>query len=157
MKFFTYTVIGIVVIAVVAGFFVVGSPKDERARRFDGERVGNLQYIQSQVIEYWQNKSKLPQNLTALNDSTRNVVIPTDPETGKEYGYEIKGPLQFALCATFATVTNIVEQERLAKPIPTGPYGPILGGDVWSHDVGRVCFDRTIDKDFFSKRPPVGY
>jgi hypothetical protein len=153
MKFFTYTVIGIVAVAVIAGFFVVGSPKEERMRRFDGERVAHLQQLQWNIIEYWQSKGKLPAKLADLNDPTRGVIVPSDPETGESYGYEIKKPETFNLCATFQTETiseNV--SSRIAKPIPAEPFGGIRDGDVWTHSAGRVCFDRTIDKDFFQLR-----
>ena len=153
MKYFVYTIIGIVAIAVITGFFVVGSPKDERARRFDGERVAHLQQLQWNIIEYWQSKGKLPTKLADLNDLTRGVIVPMDPETGEPYGYEIKGLEAFTLCTTFSTAT-FIEPERIATPLPAGEsFMPVPGGDVWSHGVGQVCFDRTIDKDFFSKRP----
>lgn len=156
MKFFTYTVIGIVAIAVIAGFFVVGSPKEERMRRFDEQRVAHLQQLQWNIIEYWQSKGKLPTDLAALNDPTRGVIVPTDPETGNPYDYKIKTPEAFELCAIFATATSdIGSPQMMTKPIPAEPpFGGVRGGDVWTHSSGSVCFDRTIDKDFFQLRKP---
>lgn len=156
MKYFSYIVIGIVTAVIVAGFFVVGSPKEERMRRFDEQRVQNLQYLQGQIIEYWQSKNKLPTDLAFLNDPTRGVIVPTDPETGAEYGYTIKGSESFALCADFAVSSSGVDLYSQSKPLYPISYGPLgQGGDVWSHDAGRICFDRTIDKDFFKIRKPV--
>ena len=157
MKYFVYTIVGVVAVVIVAGFFVVGSPKEERMRRFDEQRVQHLQQLQWNIIEYWQSKGKLPVQLADLNDPTRGVIVPTDPETGESYGYEIKKSEAFALCATFQTETvseNL--SPRMAKPIPAIPEfsDGISGGDVWTHGPGRVCFDRTIDKDFFVPRKP---
>ena len=160
MKYYTSSVILVVLAAIVAGFFVVGSPKEERMRRFDGERVAHLQQLQWNIIEYWQSKRKLPAKLSDLNDPTRGVIVPVDPDPdkkGESYGYEIKGPEAFELCATFQTET--VSQDissRITKPIPAEPsFGGIRDSDVWTHSPGRVCFDRMIDKDFFAPRKPI--
>lgn len=161
MKYYTYSIILVALAAIVAGFFMVGSPKEERMRRFDGERVAHLQQLQWNIIEYWQSKGKLPAKLADLNDPTRGVIVPVDPDPdkkGEPYGYEIKGPETFELCATFQTETVSEDfSSRIAKkPIPAEPsFGGISGSDVWTHGVGLTCFDRTIDKDFFKPRPPV--
>jgi hypothetical protein len=89
LKFFARVGISAITIAVVAGFFVVGSPQEERVRRFDEERVNNLQYIQSEVVSYWINKSRLPSELGELRDDIRGIVIPVDPETGTSYEYNV--------------------------------------------------------------------
>ena len=155
MKYFAYMIIGVVAAVIVTGFFFVGSPKEERMRRFDEQRVQHLQQLQWNIIEYWQGKNKLPAQLADLSDPTRGVIVPNDPETGESYGYEIKGTESFALRATFQaqTITESVSP-RIAKPIPEASTG-IQGGDVWTHGPGRVCFDRKIDKDFFKLRQPV--
>lgn len=155
MKYFVYTIIGVVVVVIVTGFFFVGSPKEERMRQFDEQRVQHLQQLQWNIIEYWQSKNKLPAKLADLNDPTRGVIVPVDPETGEPYAYEIKTPESFALCATFKmeSVSESISP-RIAKPTPESSSG-IVGGDVWTHGPGRVCFERKIDKDFFKLRPPV--
>jgi hypothetical protein len=152
MKVFIYTVIGIVAVSIIAGFFIVGSPKEERLRRFDERRVSDLQFLQSEIIYYWQNKEKLPEKITDIEDNIRGIRIPLDPETGAAYEYEIKGPLSFALCATFSRSSeenlNAFRSQKLIYP------APYQGGDNWTHPPGRTCFERTIDKDFYKSRGP---
>lgn len=149
MKYFIYSVIGVVVVTVVAGFFIVGSPKEERLRRFDQQRVEQLQFIQSEILNYWMNKNQLPSQLSNLEDDIRGIRIPTDPETGSSYEYAIKGPLTFSLCAIFARQS--LESEisgKYTRPIEPYPYGYDIQQN-WQHSEGYTCFDRTIDKDFY--------
>lgn len=151
MKYFVYTVLGIVAAAIIAGFFIVGSPRKERLRRFDEQRVNDLQYLQSQIIQYWQSKEKLPEGLDVLRDDLRGVTVPRDPQTGESYGYEIRGDLTFALCADFSRLSLGREVEK-PIPIPAYPgesYYGIRGSKSWEHDAGYHCFERTIDTDFF--------
>ena len=151
MKYFVYTIIVIVAASVVAGFFIIGSPKEERSRRFDQQRVENLQFLQSEVINYWINKAKLPTNLDILKDDTRGVAIPTDPETNQPYSYKITGPVNFQLCAVFNLVSQLADSIT-GRPTPADPY---FAGQNWSHEAGNVCFDRKIDKDFYKPVKPL--
>lgn len=149
-KMFAYAVSAIVAAAVIGGFFVAGSPQEARLRQFDNIRVQNLQEIQSQVVYYWQQKSVLPANIAALKNNDINVFIaPLDPETGAPYEYNATGALSFSICANFA-LPSLPNQTLRYVPMPAKPYG-IDGGisQNWEHSAGRVCFDRTIDPDFY--------
>ncbi|TSC89623.1 MAG: hypothetical protein G01um10143_113 [Parcubacteria group bacterium Gr01-1014_3] len=152
MKYFIYTIIAIVTVAVVAGFFIVGSPREERSRRFDQQRIEHLQLLQSELINYWMNKAKLPANLSLLKDDLRGITIPTDPESNQSYVYKVLGPLKFQLCASFNLPSLSTVYTNEGKPMPIDPY---YAGQNWSHDAGQVCFDRTIDKDFYQPVKPA--
>lgn len=153
MKYFIYTIISIVTISVIAGFFIVGSPREERLRRFDQQRVEHLQFLQSELINYWINKSQLPANLSLLKDDLRGISIPADPEiAGRAYDYKITGPLAFQLCAEFNLPSLSTAYTYEGKPRPVDPY---YAGQNWSHEAGRTCFDRAIDKDFYKPVKPV--
>jgi len=149
MKYFIYSVIGIVAIAIIAGFFIVGSPREERLRRFDEQKISSLQMIQNHVVEYYRAKNSVPQDLSLLNDELRGVIVPKDPQTAKEFEYRATGELGFSLCAEFNRPSSAYDEktaESLSYPYPH--VGPIRD-ETWTHGEGRVCFDRTIDKDFF--------
>ncbi len=140
-----------VAVAIIAGFVVVGTPQEARLMRFDSHRVNNLQTIQWQIVNYWQQKQKLPTVLTEIEDPISGFRVPSDPQTGASYEYGASAPLQFELCATFATtgVNNDI-YARTATPVEPGMSIPVKGGstfDSWAHDAGRVCFNRTIDPD----------
>lgn len=155
MRPFAIFVIVIVAVAIVAGFFVVGSPAEKRSRDFDDRRIADLQGIQGNLVQYWQGKRKLPSNLAELADPLRYVTVPVDPETKEQYGYEIRGTETFALCATFnfPSGDKNARNDYLYDAKPQAYYG--TGFDVWEHGAGRICFERTIDKDFFESKPPA--
>ena len=107
----------------------------------------DLQNIQWQVVNYWQQKEKLPATLAELNDPIANNIIPLDPQTKEAYEYASTGARSFKLCATFAIEggTNVLQGRTMA--VPTEPV-PVNGKEVqdnWQHAAGKVCFDRTID------------
>jgi len=132
----------VVLIAIISGFFIMGTPGEVRLMRFDSEKVSNLQDIQWQIVNYWQQKEALPATLEELEDPISGYGIPTDPQTGESYTYNVVGPTSFQLCATFNTVSN----EKLAsEAMPVRAYGSIEGN--WQHEAGEVCFDRTIDPE----------
>ncbi|MDX1608392.1 MAG: DUF5671 domain-containing protein [Candidatus Spechtbacterales bacterium] len=60
MKLMEQIIIGLVGIILVAGFVVAGSPQEERLRRFDERRINDLNSIQWQVVNFWQQKDRLP-------------------------------------------------------------------------------------------------
>lgn len=148
----------VVLSAIVAGFFVVGSPAVQRQRSFDDRRVNDLQVIQSQIINYWQMKQKLPVKLIDLNDSISGFVAPVDPETGAEYEYAVTSPLAFDLCAIF-NIKNLGNAGDTAGNVPMPRSAIYPDNDPysqnWSHSAGRVCFARTIDPQLYKLNPPI--
>lgn len=148
IKIFSWSVIAVVVIAIIAGFFVAGSPQAERIRRLDQRRVENLQNIQSQIIFFWQQKNRLPNTVDELRDSISGYVPPRDPKTGASYEYRVLGELKFELCADFKTESreNVPSRENvMAVPQKIGPASQSIESENWQHGIGRSCFERTID------------
>ncbi len=157
----------VVLITIIAGFMAVGSPTKQRNLRFDSQRVSDLTTIQWQIINYWQQKGRIPSDLFLLEDSINGYIVPTDPQTKKPYEYipsSLLGmgnsilvgtknlPPNFSLCATFALATQDDKNRGGGVSYPTmavdsGYGGFIDGGDNWKHGEGRTCFTRTIDPD----------
>jgi len=162
----------LVILGIIWSFSVIGSPKDQRNLRLDERRVQDLQSIQWQIISYYQQKEMLPISLADLSNPISSYMIPVEPEfeKGLKYEYINKGGLTFDLCATFAMpmpkgwqeYTNgggVVPMMYGEKDMMTSSSYPYPGGqttDSWDHQVGRTCFERTIDKDIyppFQKEP----
>ena len=151
----------IVLAGIVVGFIAVGSPAKQRDLRFDSQRVSHLQSIQWRVIDYWRDKGELPKQINDINDPLSGFVIPTDPETDTPYIYNTQG-LSFQLCTTFSRASENIKgrgeyyggngyySTDMARPIA---YPGVRTNEVWSHDAGRVCFDRTIDPDKYPVNP----
>lgn len=149
-----YAVGVLVLAAIISGFFVMGSPNQIREYRFDDRKVNDLQNLQFQIVNYWQQKEKLPATLAELRDPLSGSVIPKDPQTGEEYRYETTGSLSFKLCATFNSESQPNSGYSVRYPVeayPPGKGGMGNENDVWSHLAGEHCFDRTIDPE---KYPP---
>lgn len=143
-----------VLAGVVGGFFTAGSPFKARLIRFDETRVSHLQNIQSEVINYWQLKRKLPDTLGNLQSDITGFRVPEDPKTKIVYEYQILSPLEFELCAIFdLTSSPVPALEKRAVPYPV--YG--LYDQNWEHEAGRKCFKRTIDPELYPdpKKPRI--
>jgi len=149
---FGYAVSAIVLASIIAAFFLVGSPTSARLQKQDIQRISDMSMLQSYIVNYWQAKNALPAALSDLNDALRGVSVPKDP-AGNDYGYAVKGPLIFDICATFDTKGDSQSQGPSSIAYPAS-YGLLGGLDVnWAHPAGYHCFGRTIDKDFFKNYP----
>ncbi len=157
IKFFDWLIIGVIAISVVAGFFIAGSPQNQRLIRLDEQRISDLQLIQSQIINYWQKKESLPSKLDDLVDPISGFVLPRDPETGSEYEYKQLGGLKFQLCGVFSTVSD---ENAYNQTAPRAQPAPVAGMNdkaaayqqelnVWWHSQGRTCFERPIDPEMY--------
>jgi len=153
MKYLGYFVVAIVLAAVAYGLYIVGSPNAARLRNLDARRLSDLQYLQNQIIYYWQAKQTLPKELPVLQDATRGVGVPVDPGTGAAYTYTIQGPLAFTLCANFNgpsdDLTGQVPSGKPSAPMASPVGAPYYQDSSWSHSAGESCFERQIDPSFY--------
>jgi hypothetical protein len=143
--------VALVVVSLVWGFSVLGSPAKARDLRFDAQKVNDLQNIQWQVISFWQQKEKLPASLAELEDPISSNPIPVDAESGNGYEYRVTGALSFELCAEFNRPTD--ERAIASDKMMASSIYPYEGANAnWKHDAGRTCFERTVDPERY---PPV--
>lgn len=158
---FNYVSIVLVLAAIVFGFIMMGSPKMQRSIRFDDQRTSDLQSIQWQIVNYYQQFGKLPANLEDMRDPISSSTLPVDPDTanGHQYEYSLgKGKYEFSLCANFNLSTDEANKYKDANGGMVS-Y-PSLGDSVsissekmpldltinnWAHTAGKYCFNRTID------------
>ncbi|OIO18447.1 MAG: hypothetical protein AUJ23_03690 [Candidatus Magasanikbacteria bacterium CG1_02_32_51] len=146
LKFLAIILSVVVLGSVIAGFFIVGTPKEQRNRRLDAQRIQDLGMIQSQIISYWQQKEKLPENLAILQNDISGYISPVDPETKQSYDYRIKSDLIFELCANFTTILNQNESKNLGM---YNNYPSVYAPQNWAHAKGLTCFERTIDPELY--------
>jgi hypothetical protein len=140
--------VGAVVLAsIVAGFFIVGTPQQARLYRFDEQKVNDLQNIQWQMVNFWQQKVTLPAELGELTDPLSGFVVPVDPQTGEPYGYRRTSASSFELCATFNAEDRYQRSVVPRMPVTAIPEIVKTQGDTWEHGAGEVCFARTIDPE----------
>jgi type II secretory pathway pseudopilin PulG len=132
----------IVLVSIILGFTVIGSPRMQRQMRYDQQRVSDLQNIQNQVVSYWQSKATLPANLLAMKDSLSYFGIPTDPQTKAQYTYNVNTKTAFELCATFNLDARDYQNTKGYSGV--NYYGD-PNNENWSYKKGEYCFQRTID------------
>ncbi len=137
----------LVLAAVLYGLAVMGSPATIRKLHFDERRVSDLQNIQWQIVNYWQQKGRFPKSLADLEDPISGYRNPMDPRSKQPYSFTLGEGYVFELCAAFELPSN--ERSRsIAKPYPSDGFS-----ENWEHGSGRVCFERVIDPERYPVRP----
>lgn len=148
----------IVLASMIGGFFIIGSPFTHRLRKFDAQRIQDLQNIHSNVIEYWKRRTKLPIALEDLQNEF-GFTAPKDPVTKAPYEYRVlavasnTATLQFELCAIFE-VDPLPSQDPREKFSPP-PYFPIAPYEYWNYKSGRTCFARKISELIEAPHPVI--
>ncbi|MES2408719.1 MAG: DUF5671 domain-containing protein [Patescibacteria group bacterium] len=135
-KVWATTVSIIVLLSIIIGFVMIGSPKHQRDVNFDSQRVNDLSNLQYQVVNYYQQKGVLPGVLSDMVDPLSGNMIPLDPETLKGYEYRTTGKLSFEVCADFKTVSDNNQVKAVYA---------MNGDESWQHGAERTCFARNID------------
>ena len=123
----------VVVVAVIWGVVLVGSPATARLQRFDQQRLKDLQTISREIQLLCQDpdiknelKRPLPETLDELATVARSERINlTDPETAQRYLYTVKDGTTYELCAAFS--------------LPRDADVEVF----WNHPPGQQCF--TVD------------
>jgi hypothetical protein len=154
-----HTVSGIgataLIVGIVLGFLVIGSPMNARLQKLDDIRVQHLWNIEQRIVDHYQKNRVLPPSLGDLDD---RGPLPVDPTTGKAYVYDVAmvkqaapgGMSAFHLCANFEAASREVKTHidgGISQPLVL--QGPWEGSVAWQHPAGEYCFERQINpKDF---------
>jgi hypothetical protein len=141
---------GVLVLAVIiCAFFMVGSPATARLVQFDQQKVSDLTGVQWEIVRYWQSKQVMPAILSDLNDKISGYTVPNDPQSNISYEYIVTSTTipSFELCAVF-NKPSYANGSKTSYPYPVGSGI----SQNWDHSAGRVCFERTIDKQLY---PPL--
>ena len=147
---------GLALATIIIGFVIAGTPATQRARRFDEQRVNDLQAIQGQVLDYWMRKAALPPAAQDLNNPLNGFNFLADPDTHIPYTYRPTGNLSFELCADFQTDSSDSPSNTAIKPVDPRALYPVNGimtQEPWNHGKGRACFTRTIDPELYKPQP----
>lgn len=142
-RIFVGLVVGLVVIVSIVGLFVAGSPGTERERKFDEQRISDLQHVSSLIDMHYERIGRLPHTLgeIATKDDSEYVVDPTtDPITDEPYEYTSTGVETYELCATFDQESTDLDERSIeyARMMP-----PMVQKD-WNHPAGYHCFTLTV-------------
>jgi hypothetical protein len=136
---FTVAATTAVIIGIVGGFWVLGTPGRQRSIAADRQRLQDIASITQNLHQNYLNQPEtyqLPDTIPAAE--TRN-----DPLTNQPYEYERLSDRTFQLCATFDTDSS-------SYPLGNRPQDPAL--QRWQHPQGRHCFEFEV-----SENPGVFY
>ncbi len=143
---FAMVTIFFIVIAIIAGFSVAGSPATERSRAFDKTRSSNLNSIANCINRYSKEYESLPKSLDFIEDVSgySNCGKNKDPKTNEKYEYNITSELkekngviegEFELCATF----ELVADENTLDADSSSVYYNKSSSKWEDHSVGQNC------------------
>jgi len=139
VKIFFYVTLVLVLVAFIAAWFFVESPKTARARRLDQNLIQNIANIENAVNNYYERNKKLPDSLNDLQ-AGQGIYLDknslSDPETKVLIVYQKSGDKDFSLCATFRVSSLASDQ---GKSVP-------YGGDMYSreHEAGYQCLPGNL-------------
>ena len=125
----------VVLIAIIAGFIVAGSPSERRLERLDERRVSDLQQLSRALDVYWSEHQELPENLLDLLDGRRLAVLPVDPVSRLPYAYQPLSPDHYRLCAQFDRASPTSDQQQF-----------------WEHPAGQHCYEFQV-AEYRSRQP----
>lgn len=148
-QLFGYVMSAVVVVGIVLGFVMSGSPKTERAKGLDIQRATDLSDLAGCINNFTQERKRLPKDLAELQSSTnyQYCALRADPETAVAYEYAIITPAKnvsgvsegvYELCATFSlesTKNSLTEQQNSYYTAQFVKWG--------IHPAGRVCKNET--------------
>ncbi len=125
----------LIILAIIFGFIVGGTPLEARLRNQDIQRTNNLQELSSCINSFAYDNNRLPVGLDELKSGVRYSYcssMTVDPETQKEYEYRVVSGDQFELCGEFARSTM--------DEFPNSDYY----GKWQKHDKGEMCETQTV-------------
>ena len=135
-----------VLASVVAGFIVVGSPKEQRAKNLDAQRINDLQQITYAVDAFYNQtgNQRLPSSLDELRRA-QNVYVNSifDPGTAAQYEYAVVDALDYQLCANFDTVASTALTAASQRGIEQ--QEPYAVSTFWDHPAGRQCYTLKVN------------
>jgi hypothetical protein len=137
-RIFMLGAVGVVLLAVITGAFVVGSPHDARRQAFDDRRYQELNMLARTLLCTTNTGAVLPLALTAESMQSycggRNTRPPSflDDETNQPYKYTRKSDDEYSICAQFH------DSARTARLSYVTPY------ERWAFDAGSGCITGRI-------------
>lgn len=121
--------------SIVLGLVLAGSPRAERSRQIDAQRVSDLQAIALAIDEHHHARRSLPESLGVVATQPHARLSINDPATGAAYEYRTLDSLRYELCATFDRESDTRLEASL--PYEREPR-------FWRHGPGHACFTLEV-------------
>lgn len=128
-RVFAIAATAVVAVGIVGGFFLLGSPIEQRRIRSDQQRLQHLYAISEDIYMQAMRSQDLDEAVTLPTDLS-DTLRTTDPISEEPYVYRPLGGTQYELCATFATDSSLRRFQDEETPEQ----------NFWSHPAGEHCF-----------------
>ncbi len=102
-------------IAVVYGFYISGSPFTARALKFDATRLNDFRQLKYAIESNVSSKGALPLSLDELSQGYVSI-SKKDPESGFPYEYQPVSGDSYKLCAVFSTDSRDTPANQTISP-----------------------------------------
>lgn len=132
---FTLLAVTSVIAAVIAGFWLLGSPNKQRLISLDADRVNHLMQIAGALrTDYGGRAGQASKPLPKLlSDTNVKPSLLKDPVTDSLYEYRLRSDSTYELCATFAT-------DSFEAAAPNRRFSD----ERWAHPKGRHCYEFDV-------------
>ena len=134
----------LIVAALITSLFFIQTPSEVREMKVDQQMVNDLQDIQWRIEDFFRTNQMLPENLQSVYGS---FAVPTAPEDGGEYVYEVTSEETYSLCTTFNQ--NMPGSEiRTSAAMDRVQLAPTrMSNYNWDYQAGYWCFDRVAPSE----------
>lgn len=138
-----------ILLAIIGGFSIVGSPITKKAQALDKQRINDFTQIKYAIDNYYLKHNLLPKSLDDVkNENTSYTPINTeDPETKKIYKYQAKSLISYELCTEFSTDTKINSSADRTTPTFSTFETPT------EHSKGYQCISYTTYSSAYGPTP----
>ena len=159
INIFVGAVILVVLVTVVGGLSMVGTPQNTRLQGLDDQRINQLQQLMYAVNTYSDKTGSLPDSLATLVAQPDGAYLSnvTDPESHQPYVYRLTSKSTYAVCATFDLPTPEGDTNGMYSGSMNGYTDKSYLPSFWQHSAGLKCFDltQTVNGHSVNSPPPV--
>lgn len=139
----------VVLLTLIYGFTVSGSPFGSREKKLDSARVNNLYNLSSSIESYYSTNKKLPKDLSVLPNYSSSTDSMKDPETNTPYEYGVVSETSYKLCALFSSELTQNDKDSSLTSLYTGDK-------KFYHPKGYHCFTLNLPS-YLVPTPTVMY
>ena len=129
----------VVIITVVAGLLVGGTPGNLKEIGYDTARITSFSNIKYAIQTYYRSYFRLPVYLTDITISPESL---RDPQTKEPFTYTKESSMSYKLCAKFSTDSAEIKAKYTKDYYGGYNYG---GSNENEHKKGFDCITYTVD------------
>jgi hypothetical protein len=139
-----------VIISIVWGFSVIGSPRTQQLLKYDMQKSNDLQTLNYQVQSYFHRNGSLPGTMSELTSNTSfyGNLVDTQNKTAYEYVLVGQSAKAYQLCAVFNKESTDANKGGYSYAYPAD-----ANANFYIHPAGRHCFNLSIPVSMYPQVP----